>query len=364
METKKLSGIIPPERWINNCTTPLIIAGPCSAETEEQVMNTAHQLKNTGVVNVFRAGIWKPRTQPNTFEGVGSIGLEWLRRVKKETGMPVATEIGSPKHVFEAIKYGVDLLWIGARTTSNPFAIQEIADTLQGVDIPILVKNPLSPDLDLWVGAIERLHAAGLRKLGAIHRGFFSWEKSELRNQPCWHIPLAMMRQFPNLPILCDPSHISGKRELVPDIAHRTYDLRMHGLMVESHIDPENAWSDARQQLTPTSFAEMIRTLPKINSTEPNNQNLNNLRTEIDEIDEQLLGMIARRMRTVEKIAHLKGEERLNIIQPKRWQDVMLSVKAKAENRGLRPKFAEGLFNTIHEESVFLQSNIIRVNQR
>ena len=178
METKKLSGIIPAEKWLKNCTTPLIIAGPCSAETEEQVMNTARQLKNTGVVNVFRAGIWKPRTQPNTFEGVGSIGLEWLRRVKKETGMPVATEIGSPKHVFEAIKYGVDLLWIGARTTSNPFAIQEIADALQGVDIPILVKNPLSPDLDLWVGAIERLHAAGLRKLGAIHRGFFSWEKA------------------------------------------------------------------------------------------------------------------------------------------------------------------------------------------
>jgi len=364
MEKKKFTGIIPPEAWIQNCTTPLIIAGPCSAETEEQVMNTARQLKETGQVQVFRAGIWKPRTQPNTFEGVGSVGLEWLRRVKRETEMPVATEIGSPKHVFEAIKYGIDLLWIGARTTSDPFAIQEIADALQGVDIPVLVKNPLSPDLDLWVGAIERLHAAGLRKLGAIHRGFFSWEKAELRNQPCWHIPLAMMRQFPDLPIMCDPSHISGKRELVPDIARRAYDLRMHGLMVETHVDPENAWSDARQQLTPSAFAEMMQSLTAMNIIEPNNQHLNNLRTEIDEIDEQLLGIIARRMRTVEKIAQLKSEEKLNVIQPKRWQDVMVNVKSKAENRGLRPDFAEGLFNTIHEESVFLQSNIIRGIQR
>nr|WP_244500645.1 chorismate mutase [Williamwhitmania taraxaci] len=363
MENKKFQGIIPPEKWIKDCSTPLIIAGPCSAETEEQVMQTAHQLKNTGVVQIFRAGIWKPRTQPNTFEGVGSVGLEWLQRVKRETGMSVATEVGSAKHVFEAIKYGVDLLWIGARTTSNPFAIQEIADALQGADIPVLVKNPLSPDLDLWIGAIERLHAVGLRKLGAIHRGFFSWEKTDLRNQPCWHIPLSMMRQFPDLPIICDPSHIAGKRELVPEIAQRAYDLRMHGLMVETHINPDNAWSDARQQLTPANFSEMIQSLVGTDSDEPYNHNLNDLRTEIDEIDEQLLGMVARRMRTVEKIAHLKEEEKLNVIQPKRWQDVLVNVKTKAESRGLRPTFAEGLFNAIHEESVLLQSNIIRSNQ-
>ncbi|HUX54426.1 MAG TPA: chorismate mutase [Williamwhitmania sp.] len=360
METKRFDGIVPPKEWLLGINEPLIIAGPCSAETEEQVMATATQLKVDGRVHVFRAGIWKPRTQPNSFEGVGSIGLEWLRRVKRETGLAVATEIGSAKHAFEAIKYGVDLLWIGARTTSNPFAMQEIAESLRGVDIPVLVKNPLSPDLDLWLGAIERLHAVGIRKLGAIHRGFFTWEKTELRNQPSWHIPLEMMRKFPELPVLCDPSHISGKRELVPSIAQRAFDIRMHGLMVETHITPETAWSDARQQLTPESLGIMLSNLIPSTETEPNNLHLNNLRAEIDEIDDQLISIIARRMQTVEKIAALKSEENLNVIQPKRWKDVMIKVKTTAQNRGLRPTFAEGLFNAIHAESVLLQADILR----
>jgi 3-deoxy-D-arabino-heptulosonate 7-phosphate (DAHP) synthase len=360
METKRFDGIVPPKEWLLGINEPLIIAGPCSAETEEQVMTTAKQLKVDGRVQIFRAGIWKPRTQPNSFEGVGSIGLKWLQRVKRETGLAVATEIGSAKHASEAIKYGIDILWIGARTTSNPFAIQEIAESIRGVDIPVLVKNPLSPDLDLWLGAIERLHAVGIRKLGAIHRGFFTWEKTELRNQPSWHIPLEIMRKYPSLPLICDPSHISGKRELVPGIAQRAFDLRMHGLMVETHINPEAAWSDARQQLTPASLDEMLSKLIQSDEMEPSNIHLNNLRTEIDEIDDQLISIIARRMKTVEKIAALKSEENLNVIQPKRWKDVIVKVKITAENRGLRPTFAEGLFNTIHEESVLLQADILR----
>ncbi len=285
---------------------PIVIAGPCSAETEEQVMQTAGQVAGQGV-KIFRAGIWKPRTKPGGFEGVGSEGLAWLRNVKKETGMYVSTEVATAKHVLEALKYGVDLLWIGARTTANPFAVQEIADALQGVDIPVLIKNPVNPDLELWIGAIERIYNAGLRNIGVIHRGFSSYDKKLYRNLPQWHIPIELHRRLPNLSIFCDPSHIGGSRELIAPLSQQAMDLQFDGLIIESHCNPDKAWSDKDQQVTPEVLGLILNTLV-VREMNQTTENLATLRKQIDEIDVNLIELLAKRMRISREIGQYKKE--------------------------------------------------------
>ena len=300
---------------------PLVIAGPCSAETEEQVMNTATQLASKGI-KLFRAGIWKPRTKPGGFEGVGVEGLPWLKRVKTETGMLVCTEVATAKHVLECLKAGIDVLWIGARTTANPFAMQEIADALRGVDIPVLVKNPVNPDLELWIGALERLNQAGLQRLGAIHRGFSSYERKIYRNLPQWHIPIELRRRIPQLPILCDPSHIGGKRELIAPLCQQAMDLGFDGLIVESHCDPDKAWSDASQQVTP-DVLDYILNLLVIRKDTQSTENLSELRKQIDECDNDLIQTLAKRMRVAREIGTYKKEHDMTILQTGRYNEIL-----------------------------------------
>ena len=291
---------------------PLVIAGPCSAETEEQVMETARQLAGRGI-KIFRAGIWKPRTKPGGFEGVGVEGLPWLKEVKQETGMYVATEVATAKHVFETLKAGIDILWIGARTTANPFAMQEIADALRGTDVPVLVKNPVSPDLELWIGAIERIYNAGIRRIGAIHRGFTSIDKSLYRNHPMWAIPIELHRRLPRLPIFCDPSHIGGKRELIAPLSQQAMDLGFDGLIIEAHCSPDCAWSDKAQQVTPEALAYIIRNLV-IRDESITTESLTELRSQIDKLDDQLLELLSRRMRVSRDIGQYKKEHNLSLI--------------------------------------------------
>lgn len=366
MAANELTDLIPMTEWLPGIKRPLIISGPCSAESPEQLMQTAKELKALGKVDIFRAGIWKPRTFPNNFEGVGSIGLEWLREVKRETGMPVATEVGSVKHVFEAIKYGVDLIWIGARTTANPFAMQEIAEALQGVDIPVLVKNPLSPDLDLWDGGITRIYAAGIRKLGAIHRGFSTWGKTELRNTPHWQIPIELKRIHPNLPIIGDPSHICGNRTMIADIAQHAMDFNLDGLMIESHCNPDEAWSDARQQITPARLGEILDNL-KIKTEHTSDEKfirtLDQLRAQIDMYDDQLLSILEARMKIAEKIGLCKKANNVSILQSTRWSDIISKMVAKGAGKGLSDKFISEIFQSIHEESINHQINVTRDKQ-
>lgn len=297
---------------------PVVIAGPCSAETEEQVMETAKDLANKGI-KIFRAGIWKPRTKPGGFEGVGVEGLAWLKRVQKETGMYVSTEVATKDHVFEALKAGVDILWIGARTSANPFAVQEIADALKGVDIPVLIKNPVNPDLELWIGAIQRIYNAGIRRIGVIHRGFSSYDKKMYRNSPLWHIPIELRRRIPNMPIFCDPSHIGGKRELVAPLCQQAMDLSFDGLIVESHCNPDCAWSDASQQVTPDVLDYVLNLLVIRDSTQTT-ENLSELRRQIDCIDEQLLELLAKRMRISREIGIYKKEHNMPILQSPRYR--------------------------------------------
>ena len=292
---------------------PIVIAGPCSAESREQVLNTATALAAKGV-KIFRAGIWKPRTKPGGFEGVGAVGLPWLKEVKQVTGMLTATEVATPYHVFEAIKAGIDILWIGARTVANPFAMQELADALRGTDIPVLVKNPVNPDLELWIGALERIYNAGIKKLGVIHRGFSSYEKKLYRNLPLWHIPIELKRRYPNITIFCDPSHIGGKRELVAPIAQQALDLKFEGLIIESHCNPDSALSDAAQQLTPEVLDFTLNMLV-IRDNAQTTENINILRKQIDEIDEQLLTILAKRMRISKEIGIYKKEHNMPILQ-------------------------------------------------
>jgi chorismate mutase len=310
-------------------------------------------------VEYFRAGIWKPRTSPDSFEGVGVPGLVWLQDVKKETGLKVTTEVGSEKHVEEALKSGIDMLWIGARTVSNPFIIQEIAEALRGVDIPVLVKNPLSPDIDLWEGAIKRLVKSGLRDVGAIHRGFFWWGKSHLRNQPFWHIPIELRERMPGLRIICDPSHIAGKRSFIPLLAQRALENHFAGLMVEVHPSPDNAWSDAAQQLTPESFHDMLNDLLGTENENTSQELLDELRSEIDVMDEMLLWALAARMELSSKIAKVKREKQMEPLQSQRWDQVMLRVKDMAMKSGLKPRFVEKLYTSIHQESLKLQKTLI-----
>lgn len=335
---------------------PMVIAGPCSAETEDQVMETARQLKENGI-KIMRAGIWKPRTKPGGFEGVGSEGLMWLKKVQKELGMYVATEVATQKHVYEALKYGVDMLWIGARTTANPFAVQEIAEALQGVDIPVLVKNPVNPDLELWIGALERLSNVGLTRLGAIHRGFSSYDKKIYRNLPQWHIPIELKRRFPTLPIIGDPSHIGGKRDLIQPLSQQAMDLNFEGLVIETHCDPDSAWSDKDQQVTPARLKVILDALI-IRDGKQSTEDLSHLRQQIDQLDDQLLELLAKRMRISSEIGVFKKEHNMTIVQTDRYDEILHKRIAQAEEMGMNPEFMRVVLEAIHEESVRVQVDI------
>lgn len=359
---EKRLDVIPVGEWnIFPEGRPLMIAGPCSAESEIQVMDTARGLKSLGI-NVFRAGIWKPRTHPNTFEGVGAPGLKWLQRVRSELGMKVCTEVACGKHVFECMKYGVDMVWIGARTTANPFLVQEIADAMRDVDLPVLVKNPVNPDLDLWIGALERFMQTGTRKLGVIHRGFSSSGKIKYRNSPEWQIAIEMRSLFPELPFFCDPSHMGGDRQYVREISQRSLDLGLDGLMIESHCDPACAMSDAAQQLTPEALGDVIRGLivRRPDSDSPvYKENIDQLRAQIDAIDENLLYMLSSRMKISRKIGEYKRDNNIAILQTSRWDSVLEKVTAAGAGYGLPEHFVKAVFNAIHEASVQVQNEIL-----
>ena len=337
---------------------PIIIAGPCSAESREQVLNTAQSLASKGI-RIFRAGIWKPRTKPGGFEGVGAVGLPWLKEVKEKTGMLTSTEVATPYHVFEAIKAGIDILWIGARTVANPFAMQELADALKGTDIPILVKNPVNPDLELWIGAIERIYGAGIRNIGVIHRGFSSYEKKLYRNLPLWHIPIELKRRYPDLSMFCDPSHIGGKRELVAPIAQQALDLNFDGLIIEAHCDPDHALSDAAQQLTPDVLDYTLSMLV-IRDNAQTTEDITVLRKQIDEIDEQLLATLAKRMRISKEIGTYKKEHNMPILQEGRYNDILENRAKLGKAMELNPEFVAEIMKSIHEESVRVQMEIMK----
>lgn len=342
-----------------NPKKPLIIAGPCSAETEEQVLATAKELAHNGV-KIFRAGIWKPRTKPGGFEGVGVEGLAWLKRVKEETGMYTSTEVATKQHVEEALNAGVDILWIGARTSANPFAMQEIADALQtaGADVPVLIKNPVNPDLELWIGAMQRIYNAGIRRIGAIHRGFSAYGKHLYRNLPQWHIPIELRRRLPELPIICDPSHIGGKRELVAPLAQQALDMGFNGLIIESHCDPDCAWSDKSQQITPDVLNFILNTLVLRDSSQ-STESLTLLRQQIDTIDNELLEILNKRMRVSREIGQYKKEHRMPVLQAGRYDDIMQSRVKLAQEMGMSGDFMRSVLSAIHEESVRQQIEIL-----
>lgn len=362
MTTTKLD-LIKASEWglFSDMKKPVIIAGPCSAESEQQVFETAKALKEAGV-EVLRAGIWKPRTRPGTFEGVGSEGLHWMQRVQKELGMKISTEVANVKHVYEALKAGVDMLWIGARTTANPFAMQEIADALKGTDIPVLVKNPVNPDVELWIGALERLNMAGLKKIGVIHRGFSTYGKHKYRNIPQWQLPIEIKRRFPDMLMICDPSHISGKREYIHEISQQAMDLGFDGLIIESHICPEIALSDAEQQVTPTSLDEILSKLV-IRDVDSENldykENIDELRARIDEIDGELLDLLASRMKVADEIGRYKKQNNITILQPDRWDKILAKVFVKGEEKSLDNEFLEKIFKAIHQASIDRQTKIM-----
>jgi len=337
---------------------PFIIAGPCSAENEEQVISTARVLA-AGGIRIFRAGIWKPRTRPGSFEGIGSAGFPWLKRVKEETGMAVAVEVATAGHVQEALKAGVDVVWIGARTTANPFAVQEVADSLRGVDIPVLIKNPVNPDFELWLGAFERLYMAGVKQLGAVHRGFSSLNGSIYRNQPLWEIPIRFKEMFPHIPIINDPSHISGKRSLIYQVAKKALSLGFDGLIIESHIDPDNALSDKDQQVTPDNLiSELSKLYSERLATEKGEEqeDLDELRNHIDSCDHDLLMTLVNRMKVSEKIGKFKKEKKLSVFQQNRWNELLESRLSEGKDIGLSEEFIAGLFKFIHQESVNRQT--------
>ncbi|PKL77586.1 MAG: 3-deoxy-7-phosphoheptulonate synthase [Candidatus Melainabacteria bacterium HGW-Melainabacteria-1] len=357
--------LIPLAEWLPNATFPLVIAGPCSAETEEQVLATARELAQNPAVSVFRAGIWKPRTRPNNFEGVGLQGLPWLRKVKEETGLLTTCEVANAKHTEQAIIAGVDILWIGARTTANPFSVQEIADVLKGTDMPVMVKNPVNVDLALWIGALERLSNAGIRKLVAIHRGFSSAEKSQWRNPPMWRMPIELKRLYPELPMICDPSHIAGKRELIYRVSQKALDVGMDGLMIETHPTPDQAWSDAEQQITPAYLREMLAELEIRHESSDNpgyEKALDKLRARIDRIDQELLEVLHQRMEVVHGIGDLKIQNNITAVQISRMNEIMDRRTAQGQELGLRPEYVQEVWRTIHEESVKTQTDLMRAH--
>ncbi len=336
---------------------PFVIAGPCSAETEEQVMKTAWQLAKKGC-HMFRAGVWKPRTKPGGFEGNGLKALPWLKRVKEETGMLVATEVATPTHVEQALAYGVDILWIGARTSANPFAMQDLADALRGTDATVLVKNPVNPDLELWIGALERINQAGITKLAAIHRGFSSYDKKIYRNLPMWQIPIELRRRIPDLPIINDPSHIGGRRELVAPLCQQAMDLGFDGLLVEAHCDPDKAWSDAKQQVTP-DVLDYILSLIVVRDETVTTEGIHELRNQIDELDNQLMDLLAKRMRVCREIGQYKKEHNMTVLQPVRYSEILDKRGAQGVLCGMDAEFVKKIFENVHEESVRQQMEII-----
>ena len=336
---------------------PIVIAGPCSAETEEQVLDAARNISAQGI-KLFRSGIWKPRTKPGGFEGVGSLGFGWLKRVQQETGMYVATEVANREHIFEALQAGIDIFWIGARTSVNPFAVQEIADAPRGVDVPVFVKNPINPDLELWIGAIERLHNAGVRRIGAIHRGFSAYDQKTYRNPPMWHIPIELRRRIPNLPIFCDPSHISGNRECLPLLCQQAMDLQFDGLMIETHCHPDAAWSDAAQQITPEALSHLLSRLVIRNADRPS-QFFSELRWQIDQIDESILEYLARRMHVSAEMGEYKRKNNMPALQTIRYSEIIKHCTAYGQTLGLDPEFVQGVIKEIHEESVRKQMDVM-----
>lgn len=336
---------------------PFVIAGPCSAETEEQTLTTAMQLAGKGC-HMFRAGVWKPRTKPGGFEGNGEKALPWLKRVKEETGMLVATEVATPEHVELALKYDVDVLWIGARTSANPFAIQLLADAMRGIPNPVLVKNPVNPDLELWIGALERINGAGIQRLAAIHRGFSSYEKKLYRNAPMWQIPIELHRRLPHLPIFCDPSHIGGRRDLIAPLCQQAMDLGFDGLIVESHCSPDDAWSDASQQVTP-DILDYILSMLVIREKVELSDSLASLRKNIDEVDNDLIDLLAKRMRISRQIGEYKKEKGMTIVQPKRYTEILDKRGAQGSLLGIAPECVKNIFEHIHEESVRQQMEVI-----
>ncbi|HLP53278.1 MAG TPA: chorismate mutase [Chitinophagales bacterium] len=355
--------IAPLSQWTNTANHPFVIAGPCSAEGEEQVMVTVQEIVKhaAGKVNMIRAGIWKPRTRPNSFEGVGEIGLPWVKNAGRAVGLPVTVEVANPEHVEAALKNDIDVLWIGARTTVSPFAIQEIADSLKGVDIPVLIKNPINPDLELWVGAVERFYQAGLTKLGVIHRGFSSYEKTVYRNPPMWEIPIELRRRYPEIPIIVDPSHMGGTRDMIYMLSQQGMDMGFDGLMIESHINPDKAWSDAKQQVTPERLGEILNALivrqPKVN--EDGLKPLHDLRARIDRIDDYIIELLAERMGISEDIGALKKENRLAIHQSERWAQIVKRALEKGKTGGLTEEFILKFFQQIHNESIRHQAKVM-----
>ena len=339
---------------------PLVIAGPCSAETEDQVLKIAHELKNSDAT-VFRAGIWKPRTRPGNFEGVGALGLKWLQKVKEETGMLTTTEVANATHVDLALKADIDILWIGARTTVSPFIVQDIADALKGTDKTVLIKNPVNPDLALWLGAVERFYTAGIKNLGVIHRGFSTYQKTRYRNNPEWQIAVDLQNKFPDLPLILDPSHIAGRRDIIQDLSQTALDLNYDGLMVETHYDPDNAWSDAAQQITPAALIQMMLDL-KIREEEGQEaeykNKLNTLRAQIDVIDQQLLGSLGKRMKVADDIGLLKKENNVSILQTKRWNEILEKMIHGGDQNNLSEEFILKVFKAIHQESINHQHKV------
>jgi len=348
-------------KWLDDMGLdhPLVIAGPCSAETEDQVLKTAHLLKDTDTT-VFRAGIWKPRTRPGGFEGVGALGLPWLERVREETGLKITTEVGNANHVELALKADIDILWIGARTTVNPFAVQEIADALRGVNKPVLVKNPVNPDLALWLGGVERFQANGISQLGVIHRGFSAYNTGHYRNLPKWHLAIELKKEFPDLPLILDPSHICGRRDTILDVSQTALDLNYDGFIIETHVDPDKAWSDAAQQITPAQLHQITKDLrirQKSSSKESFQSKLNLYRKELDLIDGNIIDILSDRMRVAENIGILKHKENVAILQSGRWSDILQSMIESGVSKGLSKEFVEEVFKAIHVESINIQHN-------
>lgn len=355
--------ITPLADWAKITTHPFVISGPCSAEGEEQVMNTVKEIVQhaNGKVQMIRAGIWKPRTRPNSFEGVGEIGLPWVKNAGRAVGLPVAVEVANPEHVEAALKNEIDVLWIGARTTVSPFAIQEIADSLKGVDIPVLIKNPINPDLELWIGAVERFYQSGIKKLGVIHRGFSSYEKTIYRNPPMWEIPIELRRRYPEIPIIVDPSHMGGTRDLIYTLSQQAMDMGFDGLMIESHINPDKAWSDANQQVTPERLGEILNSLivRQPNTSVDNLHSLQDFRSRIDRIDDYIIELLAERMGISEEIGELKKQNGLAIHQAERWAQIVKRALEKGKTGGLTEEFILKLFQQVHNESIVHQSKVM-----